>query len=536
MKTNTTGSGMLSGTSMIVLAAAAFFSAPLSAQTAPSTPDVSVVPNEDTDSENIVDSEGEFDGVGMIVSNVVGQGGIGICTGTLINPRTVLFAAHCVNSRPASDYDGQTVRTAVGFEVDAFPGILDWFGTTASNPALQVFNVSQIQYDPRSLEAAGGLNFVEADIAIATLDTPAANIPTWALLFSPLPDPGAIDPANGTGYLVDITGYGGTGTATGGAIFGIDFRRRSAENILGGLSSLDDRNNIIFGPGPETLPQNLYVTDFDPQDRNSPEGAFSFNVHRDDARPNEGTTAGGDSGGPLILDADNNAITNEDLVIGVLSGGSRFFGGQPFSSIGGTSFYQPLFLYWEYISATNPYRYVSTVGGDGAWEDPNHWVTQLDPAYRIIDDSGAIVNGMPTTPELATNGTEGDFGEICVQFGGPSDFCTDTATGITTPINAAGADAGDAPNGEITEVIGSNVGWYDFDTGIASEADFLNTSTGPLALQPEFAQDEAQESDTALPMPTLDNGLVGATGFVPDNIDPTVAADRRWLLRAAIST
>ena len=63
-------------------------------------------------------------------------------------------AAHCVNSRPATDYDGQTVRTAVGFNADAFPGIFDWFGTTASNPDLQVFNVSQIQYDPRSLEAA----------------------------------------------------------------------------------------------------------------------------------------------------------------------------------------------------------------------------------------------------------------------------------------------------------------------------------------------------------------------------------------------
>lgn len=523
MKTNIFGPGLLTGVSTLVLAAAASFSAPLSAQTTPSSTDVSVVPNEDTDSENIVDSEGEFDGVGMIVSNVVGQGGIGICTGTLINPRTVLFAAHCVNSRPATDYDGQTVRTAVGFNADAFPGILDWFGTSASNPDLQVFNVSQIQYDPRSLEAAGGLNFVEADIAIATLDTPAANIPTWALLFSPLPDPGAIDPVNGTGYFVDITGYGGTGTATDGAIFGIDFRRRAAENILGGLSSLDDRNNIIFGPGPEFLPQNLYVTDFDPQDRNSPEGAFSFNVHRDDARPNEGTTAGGDSGGPLILDAENNAITNEDLVIGVLSGGSRFFGGQPFSSIGGTSFYQPLFLYWEYISATNPYRYVGTVGGDGAWEDANHWVTQLDPAYRIIDDSGAIVNGMPTTPELATDGTEGDFGEICFQVGSPFDFCTDTATGITTPVNSDGQAT--ASNGEITEVIGNNVGWYDFDTGIASQNAFSDTSTGPVALQPEFAEEQAQESDNVLPMPTLENGLVGATGFVPDNIDPTVSSD-----------
>ncbi len=95
---------------------------------------------------------------------------------------------------------------------------------------------------------------------------------------------------------------------------GIDFRRRAAENLLGGFFSLDDQDNVLFGPGPETFPQNLYQLDFDSQDRS----AFTdINVHRDDALPNEGTTAGGDSGGPLILDAANNTLSNEDLVIGV---------------------------------------------------------------------------------------------------------------------------------------------------------------------------------------------------------------------------
>ena len=42
-----------------------------------------------------------------------------------------------------------------------------------------------------SLEPAAR-SFLYGDVALATLDTPAANIPTWALLFSPLPDPGAI--------------------------------------------------------------------------------------------------------------------------------------------------------------------------------------------------------------------------------------------------------------------------------------------------------------------------------------------------------
>lgn len=197
-----------------------------------------------------------------------------------------------------------------------------------------MFNINRIFYDPRSLQNPQAAGFIVADIALASLDTPAAGIPTWALLFSTLPAPESIDPVTGTGYHVNIVGYGGTGNALQGAVGGVDFRRRAAENMLGGFMSLDDRNAVLFGSD-SGLPQNLYHLDFDSQDRDV---VFDINAHRDDALPNEGTTAGGDSGGPLILDAANNALTDEDLVIGVLSGGSRFFGPQQFSSLGTTSF------------------------------------------------------------------------------------------------------------------------------------------------------------------------------------------------------
>ena len=437
--------GLLAGSATLALAVAAA-----------SVPANAVVPNETITPGEIVDTDDDFRGVGMFFR----ADGF-VCTGTLINPRTVLFAAHCVNDVPATDFNADNIPAAFSFNVNALPGFQNWIANNfASNPSLAVFNINRIFYDPRSLQNPQAAGFIEADIALASLDTPAAGIPAWALLFTTLPAPNRIDPVTGTGYHVNIVGYGATGNAAQGAVGGIDFRRRAAENMLGGFISLNDRNAVLFGSG-TGLPQNLYHLDFDSQNRVP---VFDINVHRDNALPNEGITAGGDSGGPLILDAANNTLSDEDLVIGVLSGGSRFFGSQRFSSLGTTSFYQPLSLYWQYIAATNPYRYVGARAGNGNWEDPSRWVTLLDPAYRVIDASRNVVNGLPTMPELGLNGTGGDFGSVCVEFEQPSDACVNLAS---TPQPA---------------------------------------------------------STATLPAPTLANGLPGATGFVPNNIDPVIGA------------
>lgn len=497
-----------------------------------SSPAHAIVPNDnyDPNGDDVVDVNDQFSGVGMFFRT----DGF-VCTGTLINPRTVIFAAHCVNDVAAENYNPNAQRAAFSFNVDAFPGFVNWINNNfQSNPDLAVFDVNRIYYDPRSLDDPAALGFLEGDVAIASLSDPAANLPTWSLLFSPLPTPDQITDQDGTGYHVNITGYGRSGSGTTGSTQGIDWRRRSAENMLGALTSFNERNTFLFGNAFGDLPQSLYSLDFDDPNKTNP---FDFNLFKDEPRDREGTTAGGDSGGPLILDAANNTLSNEDLVIGVLSGGSRFFGGQVFSSYGTQSFYQPLYLYWDYIVANNPYRYVTAKAGDGQWEDASHWETTLDPIYRVIDENGNVVNGLPTSIGLGPEGGSPDFGEVCFDPEGdnPGDGCQDLGTGDFTPP---------ARTGNPAESIESGIGIVDAAilTGDEAGGPAAISDGGiellPFAVEsqngaPDFAEETPhgingggpEFSDDPLPAPTLDNGLPGASGFVPNNIDPVISAN-----------
>lgn len=192
--------------------------------------------------------------------------------------------------------------------------------------------MNQVVYNADSLKLGLSQNFLQADVAIATLDTPAANVPTWALLLSALPAPAAISETTGTGYHVTLSGYGrnGQGGTLTGDTNGVDFRRRIAENTIGILGSFDDRDAFLFG-STSGLPQNLYQLDFDdPRRGTAAASPFDFNLFKDDALPKEGTTAGGDSGGPLILDR----TFAKQVVIGVLSGAA---GSTPRSRSGRTA-------------------------------------------------------------------------------------------------------------------------------------------------------------------------------------------------------
>ncbi|WP_120077558.1 autotransporter outer membrane beta-barrel domain-containing protein [Aurantiacibacter odishensis] len=382
--------------------------------------------------EGAYDSTQDVTGVGQMVTQPDPNSfAVGLCTGTLINPRTVIFAAHCVNDIAAEDYGAASggVPISFGFSADNLPAARDWlgvFGNTPyqSNPDLNIYNVEQVWYDQRSVE----LGFLEADVALATLDTHADGVPIWTMLFSPLTEE----------THVLINGYGRSGTGSAGDVNGVDFRRRIAENVVSVLGSLNDRNEWLFGPGDYGLPQNLYQTDFD-----SPEGeagfgvtSFDFDVFNGTALPNEGSTAGGDSGGPLIADEKFDV----PVILGVLSGGSRFFDAQPSSSYGTTSFYQPLFMFWESIVANNSYVYVSAEGGTSNWNNPNHWVQDMDPAYAVEVD-GELQNALPGFAQPGISGETPQFGEVCFQAD-----CTDLADG-SVPLESTGLNSIYVPGG-----------------------------------------------------------------------------------------
>ena len=120
---------LLAGSATLALAVAAA-----------SVPANAVVPNEITTPGEIVDTDDDFRGVGMFFR----ADGF-VCTGTLINPRTVLFAAHCVNDVPATDFNADNIPAAFSFNVNALPGFQNWIAnnfTSAINNHRTDWNIS----------------------------------------------------------------------------------------------------------------------------------------------------------------------------------------------------------------------------------------------------------------------------------------------------------------------------------------------------------------------------------------------------------
>jgi subtilase-type serine protease len=411
-------------------------------------------------SPQVLDPAGSINGVGQQIAFIQTgptTAGLSLCSGSLFNPRTVITAAHCVYNNPQHFY-GSDTGTGGGvngnFGTGGAPlssnGIPLSFGFSSTNrclgvtvngcavgtgpyeqwrdsnfttnEALAIYNANQVWYGRGAQPVAlgGGGEFANQDIAIVTLDTHVRDIPTWTLLFSPLPD----------ATHAIVTGYGGAGVGLSGIgnLAGIDYRRRSAENMIDALMTNNDWvDSPAINPGntafaahqhaiywldfddpdhdPDNLPANFFTNTAPPGGRNN--GYYDFNGLGGVTLANEGATAGGDSGGPLIVDQ----RFDRPVIAGVLTGSWSFNGG--ISTYGQFNVYPPLFQFWEEIVQNNPYIYASAKTGNGDWFDPTHWVQDMDPNYAIIDSNGNLVNSLPDTPQGGADGPVDKFGTLC---------------------------------------------------------------------------------------------------------------------------
>ncbi len=478
------------------------------------SPSYAIVGNDAYLPASLVDTT-NITGVGQMVIDQKNDY-IGLCTVSLINPRTVIFASHCVNEgdtdfRPASDYGAANGGYPIAFffnannNVQGNSAIGHWLrGSNGGAKYLTrtdeyAYNSNYVIYNTLSTQLGMGNNFLQADIAMASLDTPATNIPTWTLLFSPITEP----------THATIVGYGNNGIGSVGGAGGIDYRRRVAENTISVLSSLDDQDSFLFPKYSGGLPQNLYMADFnDPKFGTAQANEYDFNIFHDAALPKEGITAPGDSGGPLIIDQ----LFSKQVIAAVLSGGDRFYTGQPSSSYGTTSFYQPLYLFWDWIVSNNPYKYVSAKTGDGSWTDPTHWVMNLDPNYVTIDANGNLVNALPTEPAQGVPEVDQvnspKFGQVCY-FNDCYDIGKDQAVHYS---NAA--------NGEVSGLPGL----------VKFTPDETDTSASDpmMSLVQHWLESQASNQPSAIMHGAPVDGAPGSSNFVPDNIDPVENAVPRY--------
>ncbi|MFN5552111.1 MAG: autotransporter domain-containing protein [Hyphomonadaceae bacterium] len=516
--------------------------------------------------------------VGLGIRNEAGNGG-GTCTGLLINPRTVLFAAHCVDDLAPSAYDGNSRgnRAQVGYTTDATFGrtnLRNWlFGQDFLVPAgdgRTMVSSTMVWYDPRSRfgsesDLSSGA-FLPADIALAGFSTPTEIL--------------GRDAQNGIGLLfsqvngmvpVTIGGYGTSGNGlTGARTAGTaeeSFFRRLGQNVVDFLGDERTLSIGIYGQAtgdildPNGLRyQDLYWLDFDnPNFATQPfsssvtrtaSNTLDYNTLGGRAVAGEAITGSGDSGSPLLTSA-----FGRDVSLGVLSQGSRLFFdafgnpndnfvfGQAFSNYGSLAGYNPLFLYWDQIFINNPYKYVTTRAGDGEWTDSTRWTQELDPLYFTLGAGNTLVNAVPTSAALGYSAAAPNFGTVnpnptppatcaflgsCPATGGTAgpavsaEMVAQAFSGSRLIVDGdeAGSDQGSAYYGQIS---GSTaVATTASGTMALSQVSATQVANNPAPIAGQAVSEAQTTKAWTAGRLALNSGAltgVGSSGFTPNNTD-----------------